>query len=257
MSQTMQIRSYIDIHSHMLPAVDDGSDSTETSIAMLRISEQEGAKAVILTPHFYYRRNRYQQGELQKRFERLREAVSEARIGLELYLGNEILWFDEAVEAVRDGEALCLAGSRSMLIEFYPDTAYQTIERAVRRVVQAGYLPVLAHYERYRCFHDSREGQERIEEIREQGASLQMNFNSIAGHGGLLSGIFTDQETAWCRREVQNGHVDFFGSDAHNLGKRSPSHEAAAAWLEKHIPEEQLSEMLLENPEAMLSGKRA
>ena len=246
-------QEYIDIHCHMLPQVDDGADSLETSLSMLALSEQKGAREVILTPHYYHGRNSYGKGELAERFRQLCGKAEEAGIGLKLHLGNEILWFDEAVQAVRDGEALTLAGSRYMLIEFYPVSSRQQIVRAVRSVVQGGYIPVIAHYERYRTFRQ-RDGADQIREILEQGALLQMNYASLAGKG-LLAGICADSNTAWCREQVKAGNVSFFGTDAHNLGSRSPEHDRAAAWLAHHIDGEKLMEMLLYNPQDLIADE--
>lgn len=245
--------AYIDIHCHILPQVDDGSDSTETSLKMLELSEAQGAEAVILTPHYYHGRNRYQKGELTERAGRLCEAAQQAGRQLKLYIGNEILWFDDAVEAVRAGEALTLAGSRYLLIEFYPSGSYQEIERAVRKVVLGGYIPVIAHYERYQAFRGDG-GSKRVEEIIDQGALLQMNLGSLAGKG-LLSGLLPDHNTAWCRDEVKSGHVTFFGTDAHNTSSRTPAQEAALTWLSRHLGAEHAAELLVQNPLAILADE--
>ena len=245
--------AYIDIHCHILPQVDDGADSPETSLKMLELSEQQGAEAVILTPHYYHGRNRYQKGELAKRAAKLSEAAEKAGRKLRLCLGNEILWFDDAVEAVKSGDALSLAGSRYMLIEFYPQSSAQEIERAVRKVVLGGYFPVIAHYERYQAFRGE-EGARRVENIIEQGALLQMNYSSLAGKGALAA-ILPDSNTVWCREEVRKGHVSFFGTDAHNLSSRTPLQPKAMSWLTKHLDEEMISELLYSNPEAVLADE--
>ena len=245
--------AYIDIHCHILPQVDDGADSPETSLKLLELSEQQGAKAIILTPHYYHGRNRYQKGELAERAKRLSEAAAQAGRKPELYLGNEILWFDEAVEAVKNGEALTLAGSRYMLIEFYPQSSGQEIERAVRKVVLGGYFPVIAHYERYQAFRGE-DGARRVEEMIDQGALLQMNYSSLAGKG-TLAGILPDRNTAWCREEVKKGHVTFFGTDAHNLTSRTVLQPKAMGWLEKHLDREEAAELLYGNAESILADE--
>lgn len=246
-------KAYIDIHCHILPQVDDGADSLETSLKLLELSEQQGAQAVILTPHYYHGRNRYRKGELAERAAQLSEAAAQAGRKLKLCLGNEILWFDEAVEAVKSGEALTLAGSRYMLIEFYPQSSGQEIERAVRKVVLGGYFPVIAHYERYQALRGE-EGARRIEDMIDQGALLQMNYSSLAGKGAL-SGILPDKNTAWCREEVKKGHVMFFGTDAHNLSSRTPLQPKAMEWIAKHLDGEEAAELLCGNPEAILADE--
>ncbi|MDO4265184.1 MAG: protein tyrosine phosphatase [Eubacteriales bacterium] len=246
-------QEYIDIHCHMLPEVDDGAENMETALSMLALSEKQGAREIILTPHYEHGCNGYRKGELSERFSELCERAEAAGIGLKLHLGNEILWFDGAVQAVRDKEALTLAGSRYMLIEFYPDVSFQQMLRAVRSVVQEGYIPVIAHYERYETLR-RQNGDQEIEELLCQGALFQMNFNSLSGKG-LLSGICPDRRTAWCRRQVKAGNVSFFGTDAHNLGARSPEHDRAAAWLKAQIGEAELLELLFENPQDLIADR--
>lgn len=250
---TIRAHSYIDIHCHMLPGVDDGADSLETSLSMLKLSEEQGAASVILTPHYYHERNRYRKGELAERFAALCEAAQDAGIVTELFLGNEILWFDGAIEALREGEALSLAQSRYILIEFYPDSSARELLRAVRSSFQGGYIPVIAHYERYRALR-GKDGDALISELIGQGALLQMNYASIGGRSGL-SGLLADANTKWCRNEIKKGHVSFLGTDAHNLGHRSPEHGQAAAWLLKHMEEDARLTLLLDNPGAILDDE--
>ena len=238
---------YIDIHSHMLPGVDDGAESLETAMDMLRRSARAGAEAVILTPHYSGRGQEVAGQRLRDVFEAFLDEVGKQDGLPRLYLGNEILWYDGALESLKSGEALSLADSRYVLTEFYPTSSYMEMERAVRSLGMAGYIPVIAHYERYRALKED-QGQERIEELMHQGALLQMNYHSLEKGGGLIPGL----DTRWCRREVLRGHVSFLGTDAHDLGRRSPSHEEAAAWLTKHMDEEELQGMLYYGPLAVI-----
>lgn len=245
-------QTYIDIHCHILPGVDDGSDSMETSLEMLRCSEAQGANALILTPHYYHGHNPYRAEELKQRAELLGKAAKEQGLSIKLYTGNEILWFESALSAIRTGEALTLANSRYVLIEFYPDASYSLILKAVRELIRAGYTPVIAHFERYHAFYGNN-GAQNVSEIRDQGALLQMNYDSLSG-GAFLGNLFADAHTAWCRKQVQSGNVSFFGTDAHNLGRRPVEHTKAAAWLRKHVEPKLLSELLFENPKRILKS---
>lgn len=241
---------YIDVHSHILPGVDDGAENMDIALSMLKCYETQGAQAVIATPHYYHRSNRYRADELKNAFFEFREKVQEAGIGIPIFLGNEILWFEDIIEALETGEVNSLAGSRYLLLEFYPDTGAGTIERAVRRVTERGYCPVIAHYERYQVFH-GKEGAGFVREIRRQGAFLQMNYASLQKKE-ILEALPGYGFANWCRQEVLNGHVSFLGTDAHNLSNRSPELKAATEWIQRKLLPEQQRQLLVDNPEAVL-----
>ena len=133
----------VDIHTHVLPGIDDGAEKMALSYRMLRRSYKQGVRKVIATPHYvaYHWRTKPQQ--IQELMEKLAARVRKAMPDLELYRGQEIQYFEGMVEMLREGKLLTLAGSRYVLTEFLPTSSWSQIERAVRELTMAGYLPVL------------------------------------------------------------------------------------------------------------------
>ncbi len=210
----------IDVHAHILPGVDDGSRDMEESLRLLDMAYREGVRAVIATPH-YSRRGRNQgyeeiAAELEERF--CREHPD-----FRIWVGQETYYHEELAQRLRQGLGHTMAGSRYVLVEYDTGVSFQTLCRGQRQLMDAGYIPVLAHLERYGCLYEKG----RVEELIRQGSKMQMNYES-------LTGGFFDRQLRWCRRQVLEGHIHLLGSDMHRLDFRPPEITGALLWLEKH-----------------------
>lgn len=219
----------VDIHVHILPGVDDGAADWDEARWMLQCAYEQGIRSLIATPH-YSRRQDVER--LRQLAGRLDDEAKRIDPDFQIYLGQEILYFDSLVERLKEGHALTMAGSRHVLVEFMPEVPYKKLYQAVRTVLMAGYYPIIAHVERYRALRE--EGQ--MEELAETGCRMQMNYRSLQG------GIF-DQNARWCRRQVQAGRIAFLGTDAHHRDHRTPEIAKSLQWLESHVGEEELGEM--------------
>lgn len=212
-------KNQIDIHTHILPGVDDGSRDWTESRAMLKSAYNQGIRHLIATPHF----SQHQQVEqLESLARQLRAEAKNISPELEVSLGQEVLYFEDLVSFLADGKVLTLAGSRCVLVEFYPQDSFARIMRAINQLQRSSYVPMIAHIERYQCLYEKG----KIEELKQTGAYLQMNYGSLIG--GLL-----DKRVRWCRRQVRRGYIDFFGSDMHNMTTRPPRIQEAVAWIKK------------------------
>ena len=235
----------IDVHTHIVPGVDDGSRSEEESIALLRMSAAQGVGAVIATPHswgidacgFDYMLSRY---------EDLKRVVEERRIPVQLYLGCEMLVFshtvDDCIRKLSDGRYPTLAGSRFVLAEFDPYETPDDMEYCVRRITTAGYAPVIAHAERYR-----RIAMPGVRALKDLGALIQINAYSIANESNTQTRRLAND----CLSEKL---VDLIGSDAHRLDHRPPViADGIAAMIEKYT-EAYAEQVALLNPKQILSA---
>ena len=146
------MQGFTDIHNHILFKVDDGSDSIEKSIEMIREEYKQGARKLILTPHYDEESFNLSVDRWNSHFEELKAAVKDIYPDMKMYLGNEVLLCSDMVEKLDAGKILTMAGSRYVLIEFYPMEDYSTIERALSQLVNGGYIPIIAHCERYKAF---------------------------------------------------------------------------------------------------------
>ena len=226
------MKHIIDIHAHILPGVDDGAADWEEARWMLKCTYNQGIRTVIATPHYSHRQD---VGRLRELAGQLEEEAKKIAPDFDIYLGQEILYFDSMVDCLKEGHALTMAGSRHVLVEFMPEVSYKKLYQAVRTVLMSGYYPIIAHVERYRALRD--EGQ--MEELSETGCYMQMNYRSLQG------GLF-DRDARWCRKQVLDGRIQFLGTDMHHKDYRTPEIGKSLGWLEGHIDEKRLSSMLRE-----------
>ena len=224
----------IDIHTHLLPGVDDGSESVEMSLPVLRRFADDGVEMVVLTPHLNaseayrapYERNRAIMEELR----------AMAPPSIELQLGWEIM-LDEPNIDLRATE-LGLGGSRAVLVEFPMRGVPVTAGDELYRIRCSGVVPVLAHPERYYgCTV------ERVEEWRRAGAVIQMDTAGLLGKGTVAK---------LSRALVEHGLVDLFSSDNHG---DSRSLMTARTWLLEVATPEHADRLTHTNARRLLSGE--
>ena len=232
----------IDIHSHVLPEVDDGARNWDMCLEMLKRSAQCGVKVVIATPHYIPFRPGMSAEKIQELCQEVQEKLyTKMGIAMDIYAGHEIYYSIGVIDRLKKGEALTLAGSRCILVEFKPNVPYAVISQAVKEFRAEGYVPVLAHVERYLCLQKAG----RIEELEEGGALFQMNVEAFQG------GMF-DGESRWAKKLLLNESIDFLASDMHNLRGRPPMSEGQLTWLQKKLSPEYQEKLLGGNAERLL-----
>lgn len=241
------MNGFIDVHSHVLPLVDDGAETVEMALLMLKMAAEEGIGTIILTPHQKADRRCVTPEGILRRMKELQEAADAEKIPIRLYPGNEIFYRHGLAELLEQGKIRTLADSRYVLIEFFPGEDYAYIRDALGRVGSFGYLPVLAHVERYANVIN------RIEKVRglkeDTGCYLQVNAASVTGEYGL-----TTKNVA--KKLLKEELADFIATDAHrSQGKRSPQIKACAEWVKKKLGEERMEQIFYENPMALLADR--
>lgn len=211
------MEQFADIHIHLLPGVDDGAKDDAESRAMLLQAYQDGTRVLCLTPHFhpvFFGDNRE---AVQTQYERLRILVKQDYPDLRLALGNELRYSPNCFEWLEKGYCLTLNGTDKVLVDFSEHVERRLVIDAVFRLMNAGYIPVLAHVERYVNLHrDFRE----ILYAKQSGALIQVDADSLFGGWGLLA-------KSRSRRLLERGLVDLVCSDAHDTRSRTPQLSAA------------------------------
>lgn len=228
----------IDVHSHILPGIDDGSRTMEESLKLLEMAYKQGIRSMIATPHGT--RHRRTTG-LEIRTEELANGVREIFPDFFLCPGEETFYHEELPGRLRDREALTLAASSYVLVEFDPGVPYEALFRGLRRISGAGFDPVLAHVERYVCLRDEK----RLDEVRSIGCRLQMNFGSIPG------GMFSP-DARWCRKMLKQKKIWLMGTDLHRLDFRPPEIGEALKWLDSHLDPVYVRKILHDHAETMI-----
>ncbi len=238
---------YYDIHTHILPGMDDGARTKEETVQMLKLAYEEGVRHIIATPHFTPGEKNPSRETLEKALEFTQEEARKIDPSMTVALGNEILHDAGALSALKKGEALTLGGTRYILVEFMPSDSYNKIYSAMREYVMNGYIPIMAHMERYESLVKAYDS---LKELSELGVYFQMNTESIIG------GLF-QRKAAYHRKLVEEGYIQFFGSDCHRGEKRRlPQMESALKYLDKEFMGDKLWESIFsKNPEKMLADE--
>ena len=226
----------IDMHCHILPDVDDGAESMDAALALLQEEKRQGVTACILTPHFRRRMFETPLEVLQDRFQELTRCAE--GMGVELYLGCEYHAHMDMAERLQEGFRPTMCQSRYVLTEFSEDTPEREIRDRVRELRQTGYIPIIAHLERYEAmFGDF----DFIEDLSDGGCKMQINADSIAGKDGFFLKRF-------CKKMVQYELLDFVGSDAHDLGSRAPHMQECYRNLCRWASEDYADKIMYHNP---------
>lgn len=237
---------YYDIHTHILPGVDDGARDMMEAQEMISIAYQEGIRHIVATPHFALGDKNSPVEELREKLAALQRAAYKLAPEMTFSLGNELLDGDGMLDALKDGRALTLDGTRYILLEFLPHESYSRIYASLRNYIMNGYLPIVAHMERYEALiHKER----HIYELLELGVLFQMNANSLTG------GIF-HRRAVWHRKLLEEGCVHFLGSDCHRKDTRPPLMQSALSNLPRNFAESSTGRaVLVDNPAKMLADK--
>jgi len=227
-----------DIHSHIIYHIDDGSRNIEESVKLIRLASEQGATDIIATPH-YYVECPTDPKRIKEKLQNIRDALQEVEIKVNLYSGNEVLFFDSMTERLKTGEILTLAGSRYTLIEFYPLESYKTILKCVRNVRNAGFLPVIAHAERFKGLREN-----GLSEVISLGAYIQLSTEPIGRKG---FGAIFDGETRFVREALKHKEAHFLGTDMHRVDSRPPVIRDAMEWISKNLEKDYANKILFVN----------
>ncbi len=195
-----------DLHSHILPGIDDGSKSIEESLAMLQAMSDLGYQKVITTPHVMADLYRNSSVTIRDKLAILQEAAKNADIPIEIEAGAEYYLDEELIHRLRSDDLLTIS-DRYVLFETSYSAKPINFEEAIFEMGAKGYKPILAHPERYRYITDPHGMYDRIKEL---GVFFQIDINSLGGHYGKQA-----KDLAWYLCE--HGMVDFLGSDAHGM----------------------------------------
>lgn len=202
----------IDIHTHVLPDVDDGSDSLEKSLAMLKMAYESGVTTIVATPHCMPGVYNNVAGEkIEKRWREFHDAAYSYEIPVHIRRGMEILLTDETLELIRKKKVWSLNNSRYLLVEFSFDEDPGFCAEALNKVKKYGYVPVIAHPSRY---YFVQIWPQVVYEWYRMGCAIQVNKGSLLGR-------FGKKEYKTAHSLLRHGLVTCVGSDAHGVRQRT------------------------------------
>jgi len=195
----------VDIHSHLLPAIDDGAQSMEESLELINALEKIGFTKLITTPHIMSHKFPNTMTTITTTLEKLKQKLQEENINLEIESAAEY-YMDEHFFQLLERKEILTFGENYLLFEHSYGIKPQNYESLVFEIAVAGYKPVLAHPERYLFMHKDFQLYERL---REQGVYLQLNLNS-------LSGYYSKPVQKVAQKLIDRGLISFIGSDMHH-----------------------------------------
>lgn len=237
----------IDIHSHVLPGIDDGAKDWDMCLSMLEASAKCGVTKIIATPHFLPWKHNAKPDEIRQLCKEAKEKLErKLAISMDIYPGHEIYYNLEVIEKLKMGKILTLADSRYILVEFEPSVSYQVICRAVKDFRDNAYVPIIAHTERYACLRQS----ERMEEMKRMGAMFQVNVEAFQ------RGMF-DATSRWVKKNLLKETIDFLASDMHDMRRRPPLSEEKLRWIQKRLKPAYQKELLCVNGQKVLNENKA
>ena len=231
----------IDFHSHILPGIDDGSRSIEQTIRMLKEAKEAGFTKIISTSHYI---EGYYESDEDERTELLNE-VQKNISGIELYLGNEIYITNNMINLIQNKKASTINNSKYVLFEFPLSAKSMNDKEVVYRLIENGFVPVIAHPERYSYVQDN---PEYIEELAEMGALFQANYGSIIG-------MYGKKAEKTLKKLLKNDLIRFFGSDSHRIDQVYTKMPKILKKLHKFLSDEEIEEFTVINPQKVLNNE--
>jgi len=241
----------IDIHNHILFGVDDGSQTLEDSLAMLRIAENDGIHQILCTSHclpgFMFENDLL---SLANVFNELNERKNQENIKVDLYLGCELMLTPDSLQWVKDAKVATINQTHYILIEvpWHPDMLFDIDEdQMLQGIMDAGYQIVIAHPERYPSVLQDFS---RLETWRKMGCLFQVNSSSL-----METQKMDIYNLAW--KLVEHDYCDFVGTDAHKpTGKRIPQLSYVYQAIEAKRGKDIAKKIFIDNPLLLLKGEK-
>jgi protein-tyrosine phosphatase len=230
----------IDLHLHLLPAIDDGAASLDVSRAMIQRARAAGFDTLVATPHL--------DGPLTQEYRsRVAAAWSEvapiaAAAGIQVAQGYEIKLSPDLAHRLEGGEPVTLAGGRAVLVEL-PFVGWPNYtEQSLFDIQAAGFRPLLAHPERY---VDAHRDVDRLVQLAERGVAQQVTFGSLAG-------VFGKQVQQVAEELLRRDAATVLATDAHSAGQRFELVEKGLARARTLIGMARIRQLVIDNPRALL-----
>lgn len=236
---------YFDIHSHILPGIDDGAQSLTETVKMLHIAHKEGIRSIITTPHFHEGRFRISKKQIREALHKVEQAIKDENLDISLYLGNEIYYSQSSLELLIKKQIFTLAESNYVLVEFSPMAPFQYIKSGLQSFVLNGYWPILAHVERYKSVAKDID---RVYDLIELGGYIQVNAGTVAGDLGRKNQRIV-------KKLLKNNTVHFIGTDSHSERSRAPRMEKSISYIRKKFGEDMVKELFYINPKKIIENK--
>ena len=234
----------IDIHSHLIPNVDDGAKSPEETIELIKEAREAGITDIILTPHYII--NSYEQNAetLILLKDKLQQIINSENIKVNLHIGMEVYITDNLVEILKQNKILTLAGSKYLLMELPLNTNVQYLDMVIFKLIENNIIPIIAHPERYKFVQ---EDPSKVRELIESGCLIQSNIGSILG-------IYGKKAKKTIKYLLKNDLINFIATDTHRKNTIYPLLEKGIKKIEKITGKQKAEELTNLNVQKILNN---
>ena len=236
----------IDIHSHILPNIDDGSRSIEETFNLIREAKNVGFDAIVTTSHYmegYYETN---VPEREVWLNAICENMQVKNIDMMLYLGNEIYMSENIIKLLEERKASTINDTSYVLFELPLNVEPFNLYDVIYELQQYKLVPILAHPERYSFVQKE---PELIYDLVEKGVLMQANYGSVIGQYGKKAEMIV-------LKLLEGNMIHMFGSDVHRQNTIYPRIPQILAELNEIIGEEKLEELTTTNPNLVIHNKK-
>ena len=217
-------KGYLDLHCHILPGVDDGAKDLDIAIEMARLALADGVRLIVATPHPNEQTGMGRPAVVAEAVQQFRAALKAHGLdALEVLPGTECYLVPELLNRVRQGQLTTLNNSAYLLVEFHTIVAPAHVEQFMFELRNAGYVPIIAHPERYTYVQQDLEWLTRLVRL---GCLTQLTAGAFYGKFGKRG-----QKAAETILQHNMGHL--IASDAHNIKVRAPGIDPARPVIEK------------------------
>ena len=226
----------IDIHTHILPNIDDGSQSLEASIQMVREAAAMGVRHLICTPHYeVHGRYAVTKEQMEVALARLQTAMAPLHVNLQLHLGHELYYHTSILERLRRGELRTLAESHYVLLEFSTTFWEYDLNEIIYAFGLYGYQIIVAHVERYAIYDEK-----NLRLFRTRGALFQINAETLLGSRSQR------QALSLLKKDL----VSFVSSDVHE--HRPSRMKEAYELVQKKLGKAKAEQIFVVHPQRIL-----
>ena len=235
----------IDIHSHLIYGVDDGSKDIETSLKVLSNLSENGVTDIILTPHYIVDTN-YVSKKTDNiiKLNELQREVKKLGININLYLGNEIYIDKDILKYIKENKMCSLNNTEYILVELPMSGVYEDYLDIFSNLINIGFKVILAHPERYTSFQKD---YSLIDEVVATGVLLQSNIDSIVGGYGK-------EAKKTMKYILKNKLVSFVGTDIHNNKSDYSYINKAINKFKKYLTDDEINDILNKNAMKIIKG---
>lgn len=237
----------IDLHSHILPGVDDGAQSYEQAIAIARMAVADGIDVMACTPHFMPGLYDNNAEDIRLRIDQLRERLGFEGIKLTLVVGGDAHIRPDFVSCLNSGTILTLNDSRYVLFEPPHVSKPQRFEEFLFSVLTAGYVPILTHPERFKWIEQN---YGIFRNLAKNGVWMQLT-------AGSLTGRFGKRSKYWAQKMLAEGLVSVIATDTHNVSSRPPLLAEAREAAEAEVGLDEAHHLVVTRPSCVLDNAPA